>query len=130
MKVKIIPVSTCGVSNLTILGETVNSFDLSPFPEGAKFFATEETMALGIRNVNRVNGELQVTVGQYVLPYECQADGGPEDWVGTDEWIDAADYDPAKCYIVATSAPEGAEYVKRDNGWTVVVPQPVGELTP
>lgn len=130
MKIKFIPVGTCGVIDLTISESTVNGFDLSPFPEGAKFFATEETLAAGIRCVDRINGELHVTVGQCGLTYECQPTNGSHDWSGTDDWTDAADYDPAKCYIVATSAPEGAEYVKRDNGWTVVVPQPQGEPTP
>ena len=130
MKIKFIPVGTCGVIDLTISESTVNGFDLSPFPEGAKFFATEETLAAGIRCVDRIDGELYITVGQCGLAYECQPMNGSHDWSGTDEWIDAADYDPDRCYIVATSAPEGAEYVKRADGWTVVVPQPNGELTP
>lgn len=130
MKLKLIPVSACGVTELTLSVEMVNGFDLSPFPEGAKFTATEGTLSAGIRNVDRVDGELHVTVGQCGLAYECQPITGSHDWSGTDGWIDAADYDPDRCYIVATSAPEGAEYVKRADGWTVVVPQPNGELTP
>lgn len=106
-----------------IMGNVVNSFDLSEFPEGARFVGDDDTRAAGINDVARLGGVLHVTLGQCGLPYECQPTGGSYDWHGTGEWIDAEDYDPNRCYIVATSAPEGAEYIKRENGWTVALPQ-------
>lgn len=116
--------------NSSVGEERVGNFDLSQFPEGAKFIGNEDTLLEGIYNVERIDGELHVTVGQCGLAYECQPTNGSHDWSGTDEWIDAADYDPDRCYIIASGAPEGAEYVKRADGWTVVVPQLNGELTP
>lgn len=121
MKIKIKANSRKDVVN-TVSGSTVNGLDLSAFPEGASFVGNEETHNAGIFNVERNNGELQVTIGQCGLAYECSSMSGSYDWRGSEELIDAADYDPDKCYIRAASAPEGAEYVKRDNGWTVVVP--------
>ncbi|MFJ5538527.1 hypothetical protein [Vreelandella titanicae] len=110
-----------------ISGEIVNGFDLSGFPNDAKFIPNETTLAAGIVGVKRIDGELRVTLIQSGMPYECEPTNGQHNWAESD-WIDAANYDPAQCYIVATSAPEGAEYVKRDDGWTVVLPKP--ELEP
>lgn len=99
----------------------ISGLDLSVFPEGAAFTGSEETRHLGIFGVENVEGELYVTLCQSGLGYECQPADGNHFWHEGD-WIDAADYDPERCYIVATSAPDDAEYVKRDNGWTVTVP--------
>lgn len=128
MKIKVIP--TGQYHPLKINGEVVNGFDLSGFPEGAKFVGNIDTSNAGVYHVERIKGELYITVGQRDLAYECEPTNGSHDWTDADEWINAADYDPDRCYIVATNAPEDAEYVKRDNGWTVVVPQPQGEQTP
>ncbi|MBR9923643.1 MAG: hypothetical protein GYB28_01470 [Gammaproteobacteria bacterium] len=127
MKIKTIP--TGQYHPLEIHGEVVNGFDLSEFPEGAKFVGNIDTSNAGVYHVERIKGELHIAVGQCDLAYECEPTNGSHDWAGTGEWIDAADYDPDRCYIVATSAPDDAEYVKRDNGWTVVVSQQE-ELTP
>ena len=111
-------------------GEIVNGIDLTRFPEGGRFISSEQLDVVGIYGIERVQGELWVVLGQLGLPYECQPVDGYHDWRGTGEWIDAADYDPNRCYIVATSAPEGAEYIKRENGWTVTLPETEEEPTP
>ncbi|MBS3670211.1 hypothetical protein [Vreelandella boliviensis] len=108
---------------ISINGDVVNGFDLSSFPEGAHFSASDEMTDAGIYGVERIDGELYVTLGQYGLNYECPSSSGGHDWRGTGEWIDADEYDPDRCYIVATSAPEGAEYMRRQNGWTVAMPE-------
>lgn len=106
-----------------ISGTVINGFDLSIMPEDAEFLGSEDLRSAGIVNVEWINSELCVTLAQKGTTYECQPVSGSHDWRGTGEWVDAADYDPDHCYIVATSAPEGAEYVKRENGWTVVLPE-------
>lgn len=118
------------VATNNIKGEMVNGIDLSNFPEGGTLILSADILAAGIYDVERINGVLHVTIGQCGLPYECHYVNGEIEWHGTGEWIDAADYDPSRCYIVATSAPEGAEYVKRENGWTVTLPQVEEEPTP
>jgi hypothetical protein len=121
MKIKIL--SDRAHHPISLNGDVVNGFDLSTFPEGAHFSASDEMTEAGIYGVERIDGELYVTLGQYGLNYECPSLRGGSDWHGTGEWIDASDYDPDRCYIVATSTPEGAEYVRRENGWTVVMPE-------
>ena len=106
----------------TISGDVINGIDLSVFPADATFKGNADTDAAGIHNVERIDGELRVTLGQCGLLYECAPVNGSHDWFGTGEWIDAADYDNEHCYIVATAAPENASYEKRDDGWTVTVP--------
>ncbi|QKS24176.1 hypothetical protein [Vreelandella titanicae] len=106
----------------TISGEVINGIDLSVFPADATFKGNADTDAAGIHNVERIEGELHVTLGQHGLLYECAPVNGSHDWFGTGEWIDAADYDDEQCYIVATAAPENADYEKRSDGWTVTVP--------
>ncbi|MGE6778258.1 hypothetical protein ACQKFL_11525 [Vreelandella titanicae] len=109
--------------NHAMASGSINNVDLSSFPEGGRFTGDSETLAKGIMNVERINGELHVTLGQPYLSYECQPVNGSHDWRGTGDWIDAADYDPDQCYIVPISAPPGATCVKRENGWTVAMPQ-------
>ncbi|MBT2772919.1 hypothetical protein J7J47_11865 [Halomonas sp. ISL-60] len=104
-----------------VAGEVVNGLDLSVFPEGATYTGSDVTLTAGIYNVERINGELFVTLGQCCVAYECSTVNGSHDWAES-EWINSADYDPSNCYIVATSAPPAAEYVKRENGWTVKMP--------
>lgn len=106
----------------TISGEVINGIDLSIFPADATFKGNADTDAAGIYNVERIDGELYITLGQHGLLYECTPVNGSHDWLGTSEWMDADDYDPEQCYIVATAAPDDAEYVKRAEGWTVKVP--------
>ncbi|MGP5324925.1 hypothetical protein [Vreelandella titanicae] len=105
-----------------ISGSVINGIDLSVFPAGAIFRGNDSTNAAGIYNVELIDGELYVTLGQHGLPYECEPVNGSHDWFGTGEWINAGDFDPEYCYIVATAAPDDAEYVKRAEGWTVNVP--------
>lgn len=115
---------------LIISGTVINGFDLSQFPEGATFKSNDDTNVAGIHHIERTSAGLFVTLSQRVNAYECQPVDGGHNWEDTREWIDAADYDPHRCYIVATSAPEGAEYVKRETGWTVTLPQVEEEPTP
>jgi hypothetical protein len=126
MKIKILAGAYFG--GIEIVGNSVNGFDLSSFPSNGSFRTSEDMLSAGICNVEMIEGELIVSLIQQGGAYECQPVNGSHDWRGTGEWIDAADYDPAHCYIVATAAPEGAEYVKRDSGWTVVMPQPTEPL--
>ena len=93
----------------TISGGGINGIDLSVFPADATFKGNADTDAAGIHN-------------QRGLLYECAPVNGSHDWFGTGEWIDAADYDPDQCYLVATAAPDNASYEKRPDGWTVTVP--------
>jgi len=120
MKIKIL--SDRAHHPISLNGDVVNGFDLSTFPEGAQFAASPEMISVGIYGVERIEGELYVTLGQYGLDYQCSSLAGGHDWHGTGEWIEASDFDTDRCYIVATSAPDGAECVKRDNGWTVAMP--------
>lgn len=110
-----------------ISGETINGLDLLVFPEGGKFIGDDTTQAAGIYDVTRENGELFVTLAQNGVGYECRPTNGSHDW-GESDWIDAATFDNATCYIVASSAPPDAEYVKRDGGWTVALPETEGEV--
>lgn len=109
-------------TDYTIRGDVINGIDLSVFPAGAVFEGNEVTSSAGICNVERRDGELYVTLGQRGLEYECAPVNGSHDWFGTGEWIYASHFDPDRCYIVATGAPAEAEYEKRPEGWTVVVP--------
>ncbi|MGP7732921.1 hypothetical protein [Oceanimonas smirnovii] len=100
----------------------VNNFDISEFPEGGQFVGNDATLAAGIYDASRINGELFVTVAQCGLAYQCTPINGSHDWAESD-WIDAANYNPDTCYIIATSAPESAEYHRTDDGWTVKLPE-------
>ncbi|WP_278369491.1 hypothetical protein [Vreelandella titanicae] len=122
MQIKIIAVNDAPVF-YNISNEEINGIDLSSFPEGASYIGTSFMRESGIWGLDRVNGELHVTIGQHGLPYECNPDGNNHEWQGVNEWVDANDFDPDSCYIVAASAPEGAEYIRRENGWTVAMPQ-------
>ena len=105
-----------------ISNETINGIDLSQFPDGGKFIGDDSTHAAGIYDVTRdENGELIVTLAQRGLAYECCPNNGSHDWRGTGELIDSTEYNPSTCYIVATSKPEGAVYVKRAEGFTVTI---------
>lgn len=72
---------------ITFNGET---FDLSNFEEGDKFEGVEHEIQ-GIRAVERIGGELYVTL--------CQK-APPGHWTGQDmEYIDSTEYDANKLYI-------------------------------
>lgn len=105
-----------------IIAKTINGIDLSVFPEGGQFIGDETTNAAGIYEVTRTNGELFVTLAQRGLAYQCPPTNGSHDWTESD-WIDAADYHPDTCYIIAYAAPLGAEYHRTDDGWTVKIPE-------
>ena len=105
----------------------INGIDLSQFPEGGKFIGDESTQEAGIYDVTHNGTELVVTLAQRGLAYECPPVNGSHDWQES-ELIDSADYDAATCYIVATSKPDNAEYVKRNDGWTVAIEENENEL--
>jgi len=111
--------------NYTIVVSTINDIDLSLFPVGGKFIGDEATQAAGIYDVEYVDSELHVTLAQTGLAYQCQPTNGSHDWVESD-WIDATEYDDNTVYILATSKPDNAEYLKTEAGCTVTLPE-VGE---
>lgn len=119
MKIKFLATRVAPL-NHSISGSAVNDIDISAFVEGSRFTGNDDTRAAGIVNMYWEGGDLHIVLGQKYTRYEIPTNR--QYWSESD-WIDVADYDPDRCYIVATTAPENAEYVKRDNGWTVVVPE-------
>ena len=107
----------------TIDNETINGIDLSVFPEGGKFIGDDATRVAGIYDVTRdESGALIVTLGQRGIAYEINVPS--HNWQGDmDTLIDAADYSPDVCYIIATSKPESAVYKRTELGWTVAMPE-------
>lgn len=65
-------------------------YDLSSIKEGDSFIGFENDELFAVRDAERINGELYVTLCQ-------KAPSGH--WRGIDEWIDAEDYSPDKLYI-------------------------------
>lgn len=109
--------------NYEISGDVINGIDTSLFTEGSTFTGNEETLASGIYGMEWVSGELVVTIAQKGILYECQPINGGHYWHEAPSLIDVSEFDASQCYIVATGAPDGAQYVKRDDGWTVVLPE-------
>jgi hypothetical protein len=107
-----------------ISGSVINGIDTAPFVEGSVFVGNESTKEAGIFNMQWVNGELHVTLGQMTKAYDLTIYS--HDWA-EGEWINASDYSPAVCYVVA-SRPKAsyliesghAEYFQDTDGrWTV-----------
>lgn len=105
----------------TIDNSTINGVDLSQFPQGGQFIGDESTRAAGIYDVSYDGSDLIITLAQRGLSYECGPTNGSHDWQESD-LIDATEYDENTCYIIASSKPEDAEYVKREQGFTVAIP--------
>ena len=105
----------------TIYNSIINGIDVSQFPAGGKFIGDESTQAAGIYDVTHNGTELVVTLAQRGLTYECSPTNGSHDWQESG-LIDSTEYDENACYIIASSKPEGAEYVKREQGFTVAIP--------
>jgi hypothetical protein len=100
--------------------QTINGIDFSQFVEGSQFVGNEDTSQAGIYGAEYVDGELVVTLAQTGVGYECTPVDGSHNWIGQpDLLIDASEFSNDTCYIVASSKPDEAVYVKRDNGWTV-----------
>lgn len=87
----------------TINGETITAYqggiseayDLSTFPEGGVFQGADPVNGVpAIRNVERVNGELRVTLCQQV---------GPGHWTESG-WMNAESYDPDKRHVYYSTA--------------------------
>ena len=104
-----------------INNETINGVDLSQFPQGGQFIGDESTQEAGIYDVIHNGTELVVTLAQCGLAYECSPVNRSHDWQES-ELIDSTEYDENTCYIIASSKPEDAEYVKREQGFTVAIP--------
>ncbi len=101
----------------TISGETITAYqggqsevyDLSGFPEGATFQGADPVNGVpAIRNVDRVDGELRVTLCQQV---------GPGHW-SESGWIDAATYDPDAIHVNrdTSKAHSGTAWAKTRQG--------------
>ncbi len=79
-------------------------YDLSDIEEGDIFEGVEGDVQ-GIRAVERINGELYVTL--------CQK-APPGHWTGKDmEYIDSKDYDPSNLYI----RPKAEDEIKEGYAW-------------
>lgn len=101
----------------TFSGDTITAhqdghtetYDLGAFPEGGVFQGADPVNGVpAIRNVERTNGELKVTLCQQV---------GPGHW-SESGWIDAATYDPDAIHVIRdTSKPHsGNPWVKTKTG--------------
>ncbi len=94
-----------------------DTYDLSTFPEGGVFQGADPVNGVpAIRNVERVNGELTVTLCQQV---------GPGHWSESGV-MDATSYDPDAVHVVrdTSQAFAGTPWVKTRQGKV----QPTGEL--
>ncbi|MCE7520314.1 hypothetical protein LZG37_19430 [Halomonas titanicae] len=107
-----------------INGSVINGIDTSLFAEGDTFTGSDETDAAGIFSMQWLNGELHVTLAQMTKAYQVTVSS--HDW-REGGWIDATDYDPTTCYVVA-ARPKArvlidsghAEYFQDNDGcWTV-----------
>ncbi len=74
------------------------TYDLSEFEEGDEFLGVDD---FGIREIERIDGELYVTLCQ-----RCQMGH----WRGIDEYIDSKDYNPSSLYIKEVSPNGEIEY--------------------
>lgn len=100
-----------------INNKTINGIDLSVFPDGGKFIGDDDTKAAGIISVERIDGELYVTLIQACTTYQVPVYS--HDWT-EGEYIDSAEFSNDNCYIVATAKPVGTEYFKTEQGcWSV-----------
>ncbi|MBS8267211.1 hypothetical protein DYI26_00480 [Halomonas litopenaei] len=100
------------------------TFDLTDYPEGAIFTGSDLVYGIkALRNIERVNGELVVTLTQKVIA--GQYPGRKAHWRES-PIIDAADYDPNTCYVIPTGMQGVDDYeivqgvdVAGNTGWTV-----------
>ncbi len=84
-------------------------YDLSAFPEEATFQGADPVNGVpAIRNVERVDGELKVTLCQQVGPGHWQESG----------WFDGATYDPDAIHVNrdTSKAHSGTAWVKTRQG--------------
>ncbi len=106
-----------GPDYYTINGEVITAYhggvseayDLSGFPDDGVFQGADPVNGVpAIRNVERVNGELRVTLCQQVGPGHWQESG----------WFDAAQYNPDAVHVNqdTTKAHSGTAWVKTRQG--------------
>ncbi|QJQ93911.1 MULTISPECIES: hypothetical protein [Halomonadaceae] len=116
----------------TLSGETVaahnkgmtEEYNLSDFPEGGLFQSADPVDGVpAILNVERVNGDLYVTLCQQVIA--SQYPDLKAHWRGQ-QVLDSADYDPDTCYVTPTGLSGVYDYeivrgkdVAGVEGWTV-----------
>lgn len=132
MKIKLLAVAQ-GSDYYHFSGDTVISYkgsheevyDLSLFPESGVFKGADAlpSGAPAIRGVERVDGELYVTLTQKVIA--GQYPGRKAHWRES-PFIVAEDYDPNTCYVVPTGMAGVDDYeivqgvdVAGNTGWTV-----------
>lgn len=131
MKVKFLAYAECpdrymidSESIIAHIGDTTETYDLSPMPEGAEL--TEAAPINGVPAIiaaTRIDGELHVTLCQRAIAghypnRKAHWRDGPV--------IDAADYDPDVCYVTPTGMAGVEDYeivrgvdVAGVEGWTV-----------
>lgn len=105
-------------------GEVTKSYDLSDFPENGAFQSAEPIIDVpAVLNVERIDGELHVTLLQQVIA--GQYPGMSANWRGQ-RVISASEYDPDKCYVTPTGMVGVEDYeilrsvdVAGFDGWTV-----------
>ncbi|WP_108449356.1 hypothetical protein [Halomonas sp. BN3-1] len=106
-------------------GDHREEYDLAGFPTGGVFEGSEglPSGVSVIRGVERVDGELYVTLTQAVIA--GQYPGRKAHWRES-PIIDAADYDPSICYVIPTGMAGVNDYeivqgvdVSGNTGWTV-----------
>lgn len=132
MKINFLAVSEAP-SHYSFSGEVVQAhyergvveYDLASFPEKGVFKGAGllPSGAQAVRGIERVNGELYVTLAQKVIA--GQYPGRKAHWRESPT-IDAADYDPNTCYVVPTGMQGVDDYeivqgvdVAGNTGWTV-----------
>ena len=110
-------------------GEVINGFDFGPLEHGGVYVPTDATLEAGIRAAHRdADGVLRVTLTERCIAGRYPARGAH--WRGSEQEIDAADYDPSVCHIEPTGMAglvEGVDYrvvwgesiLPPESGWTV-----------
>ncbi|WP_043530476.1 hypothetical protein [Litchfieldella xinjiangensis] len=116
----------------TVSGETITAhyegvsetYDLSAFPEAGVFQSADPVNGItAIKHVDRIDGELKVTLCQQVIA--GQYPDRKAHWRES-EWMDSESYDPQACHAIPTGMASVDDYeivrgtdVAGFDGWTV-----------